>query len=337
MASRKNRNLTLSKAIQGHLIHCRAADFSQNTILDYQNTFRQFIAYLGDESRLIGDITAAEVQAFMAHMAGEEIPVCQGVTSAYKTGRTKKRSPKTLRNYHTALAALWTWATANGFAREHILRDVQAPKVNQTPIQPLTSANIIDLLRACDDSRPWRTKPLTRNFRPTAERDKAIIALFVETAMRAEELIALRIKDITFNKTGGQALIRKGKGNKQRWVPFSRRCAKFLHDWLLIRAEYQENDPLFVNLKRNAGLPMTRQVVARQILRLGKKIGIHVTPHRLRTTAACMMVRNGMTAWELQRIMGHSDISTTMRYVKAALIDLDQAMANASPLDNLRL
>lgn len=207
----------------------------------------------------------------------------------------------------------------------------------QPPYHQRLSDNIIDLLRACEESEPWKNKPLTRHYRQTAARDRAIIGLLVETAIRAAELVKLRIRDVTFNQRGGQLMIHEGKGGKSRWVPFSRRCAKYLNDWLLTRDQYKDTDPLFINQRRNAGLPMTRQVVARNLKRIGKKVNVQVTPHRLRTTAACLMVRNGMSAWELQRIMGHSDITTTMRYVRAAKIDLDDAMANASPLDNLRL
>lgn len=333
---KRTRNITLNQAIRGHLVHCRSAAYSEHTLSDYQNTFRQLLEFLDGET-IINDIKPAQIESFMAFKAAEPFNACQGVVAEYDNGKTRNRSAKTLRNYHTALSSLWTWATENSYAGQHIIRQVQPPKVHQPPIQPLSAADVIALLRACDESKPWHNKPLTRNYRPSAERDKAIIAIFVETAIRADELVKLRIRDVTFNQHGGQLMVHEGKGGKSRWVPFSRRCAKYLHDWLLIRRQTGADDPLFVNLKRNFGLPMTRQVVARNIKRLGQKTGIHVTPHRLRTTAACMMVRNGMTGWELQRIMGHSDITTTMRYVRAARIDLDLAMANASPLDNLRL
>ena len=82
---------------------------------------------------------------------------------------------------------------------------------------------------------------------------------------------------------------------------------------------------------------MTRDVLTRHVKRLGKRAEVKCSPHLLRTTAACLMVQNGMGVLELQRIMGHSDVATTMRYVRAAQIDIREAMRTASPLDNLRL
>jgi len=331
------RNITLQRAIEGHIIHCRAADFSENTINDYLNTFRQLLAYLADDSLLIADITAAQLQQFMAFKATEKIAGCQGAAAAYSHGTYRTRSAKTLRNYHTALCSLWTYALQHNLVDTHVMRQVPAPQVHAQPIQPLSDSQIVDLLRACRYTHSWHNNPLARTRRPTAERDRAIVGLLVETAIRATELVQLRIDDARFNRSGGHLIVRLGKGEKMRYVPFSRRCSAYLHDWLLLRYDCRPRDPLFINLKRNEGLPMTRKVVARLLKRLGNKIEVHVTPHKLRTTAACLMVRNGMTAWELQRIMGHNDINTTMRYVRAARIDLDAAMADASPLQNLRL
>lgn len=61
-----------------------------------------------------------------------------------------------------------------------------------------------------------------------------------------------------------------------------------------------------------------------------------VTPHLLRTTAACHLAER-LNAWQLRAVMGHERIETTMRYVEAAHLNLDEAMRQASPVDNLRL
>lgn len=82
---------------------------------------------------------------------------------------------------------------------------------------------------------------------------------------------------------------------------------------------------------------MTRGGVLQLIKKLGRKINIDVSPHDLRRTAATLMVKNGMNAFDVQRILGHSNIKTTQRYVAAAQINLEEAMKRYSPLDSLRL
>lgn len=336
--ARLRRRITLEQAVRGHRLWCASADFSQHTIDEYQNTFRYFLDFL-DPLMLMDEVRVEDIEGFMREMKQRPVGF-SGVAAQYATqGREKlrPRSPKTLANYRTGLASLWTWAVNHGYAAEHVVRQTRPPRVPKEPILPLTPDQVVALLRACDASRAWHNKPKVRNFRQTCERDRAMVALFVDAALRVSELADLRLGEVAFEGGGGMVTVRQGKGRKKRYVPFRRRCASFLHAWLMVREDGPPDDYLFVNVCRNKGLPMTRQSIGRLIRRLGQKAGLTVTPHRLRTTAACLMVQNGVTAWELQRIMGHSDVKTTMKYVRAAQVDLRQAMKTASPLDNLRL
>lgn len=340
--AKKIHKITIQQAIDGHLQYCQAQTFSPNTIADYQNTFRLFLAHLNDPTIPIHQITIHHIETFLQQMSNEHITPNHGVTAnATTTAPAKRRKPKTILNYHIALSSLWTYAVKRQFAREHVVSAIPAPRVPETPIEPLTAANIAALFHACGESRPWRNKPLTTNYRTTAVRDKAILAIFTDTALRCQELCDLTIGNISLHKRGGEVVVEEGKGRKRRTVPFGGQCATFVHDWVVIRGETDPNQPFFVNqLGRSKGQPMTRDVVGRLIKRLGKKAGIdntNVGPHLLRTTAACMMAANGITAIELQRIMGHESVETTMRYIRAAQIDMAEAMRRASPLNNLRL
>ncbi len=337
----KVNQITIERAIDGHRRWCVAAGYSKNTLLDYQNTMNFFTTWLQAEGKAgcqLDAISPDDVEAFMIHMKTQPITRCVGITAQHapEDEEQRPRAAKTLRNYHIGLASLWSWAMEKGFARRHVVRQVKPPRVHQEPIQPLTVDQVAGLFRACATSLPWHNKPLTTHQRPTAERDRALLALLVETGIRANELINLRLADVVFHQQGGEVTIHMGKGGKRRHVPFQRRAANYLNEWLLIRPEFRQ-DWLFCNLTRNPGHQMTRDVLTRHVKRLGKRAGVRVSPHLLRTTAACLMVKNGMDVLELQRIMGHSDVATTMRYVRAAQVDLREAMRSASPLDNLRL
>lgn len=319
----------LSDAIKGRLLFLE----NENTRSDYGNTYKHFLQHVGDQP--VADITATDVAAFMAAMRDGAVSPVRGV--AIGSSKPRRRRPKTLLNMHIALSSLWTWMLEQGHVTRHIVHQVPKPRHNPEPIQPLTVNQVIDLIRACDRSYPWRDKPLTATKRVTAIRDRALIALIVETALRVEEVCSLKFKHVEISAQGGELLVDLGKGKKSRIVPFQRRCAGMLHAYIISRSPIYEEDYLFVSTGRNEGLPMTRNGVRQMISKLGKKVGIRVNPQRLRVTAACLMVQNGMTAWELQRVMGHADVSTTMRYVRAAQIDLKKAMRQASPIERLRL
>jgi site-specific recombinase XerD len=332
--TRPKPDVSLSAAIKGFLRHVKSA-YSKHTYKDYRLTLHRFEAFHGD--CLIRQVDVDDVTDFMTHM--RETPIAPaGVTAeTYQPKNPRYRKPKTLCNIHTGLSALWTWCLKRGYVEEHVVRDVPRPRVNPEPIRPLEPADVVALLRACNESAPWHNKPLSSNYRPTAERDKALIGLMVETAIRVSELCNLRRRDVTMLKSGGRVYVSLGKGNKSREIPFSRRCRNMLNDYLITRPGIKPDDWLFVNIGRNAGQQMRRNAVRQLISRLGERCGVNTSPQHLRITAACLMVTNGMTAWELKRIMGHSNLSTTMRYVRAANVDLDGAMRQASPLNNLRL
>lgn len=333
--ARTKSAITLSAAIQGHLRHV-ASIYSPATLADYTSTHGRFLEHCGDKP--LNQITSSCVEEFLIHMRTTPIAPA-GVTAAtHQPAQPRYRRPKTIANLHIGLSALWTWAVERGYAKTHIVQAVPRPKTYHEPVIPLTDAEIVALIRACTESRPYRTNPFTRNYRPSAERDKALVAVLVETAVRVSELCALRYRDLTFARGGGRLYIDLGKGGKSRVAPFSRRCAGMLNDYLLTRPDIEAADPLFTNVMRNAGLPLTRGSVQQLLSRLGRKAGVDgVTPQRLRITAACLMVSNGISAWQLKEIMGHADVKTTLRYVRAASIDLDAAMKRASPMDNLRL
>lgn len=327
---KKPQKITLKTAIDGHLLHVQSA-FSPCTYADYEYTHRQFTAFV-DPQTPFSDITVENLQQFMIHITNAPM----GVNPMTKKVRAGKRSPKTLANIHIGLSALWSWAVGNGYADENIMHRVAKVKITAEPIRPLTATQLIALLNACDETSPWKGKPDTTTARYTANRDKAIVALLAECGLRVSELCNLKRKDVQLDKTGGKVYVQLGKGNKSREVYFSRRCAKLLHTWMISRAMDDES-PFFIGLLRLEKQAITVSGVQQLIKRLGRKIGIHVTPHVLRHTAATLMAKNGATALQLQRTLGHSTINMSMKYVELSQLDMANAVKHFSPLDNMKL
>jgi integrase/recombinase XerD len=154
-----------------------------------------------------------------------------------------------------------------------------------------------------------------KNFKGIlGKRDQAIMELLYATGMRVTELISLKRNDI---KLEHRLLKCTGKGNKERWVPFTDRA----HDILVYYIKYIRNrlikkrdtNLLFLN---NHGNPITRQGVFYLIQNYAKKSGIKkkVTPHTFRHTLATHLIENGADLRSIQELLGHSDISTTQVY-----------------------
>ena len=335
MATSKRMQLSLSETIPMFLKFCET-HFSPNTCAGYTLILDQFLEFHHDAP--LNSIQAEDIEKFLHHMKHTPYKISRGVAAI--DSRTRPRKPKTLANMHIGLSSFWRWASQRGYVPKDIMNAVPAIKVHQEPVDPLADTELANLIRATARSREYHSKATITNMRLAAERDKAIIGLLSETAIRVSEACSLKMKHLTFepgSSGGGMLMVELGKGNKSRIVPFSRRCASWLKEYVSLRPAALPEDWLFVGVGRYRGQQLTRSGVLGMIKGLGERIGVHVTPHRLRTTAACMMLQNGMGIYDLQRIMGHSDIKTTKRYVAAARVDLAAAMKKASPLDNIRL
>ena len=140
-------------------------------------------------------------------------------------------------------------------------------------------------------------------------RDLAMIDLLASTGMRVGEMVLLNRDDIDFNERECVVL---GKGNKERIVYFDARTKIHLKNYLDIRKD--TNPALFVTLRS----PHERLKIGGVEVRLremGKRLGINkVHPHKFRRTLATMAIDKGMPIEQLQRLLGHQRIDTTLQY-----------------------
>lgn len=341
MRRKARPDIDLKQAVDGHLRHVRAT-WSVNTLNDYTHTHALLLGFFGDEPPSFRAIYEEDIEAFLTAMRETPINRQRGA-AAVEAPRQSFRKPKTLQNIHTALSSLWAWGVDRGYVEENIISRVARPKVQEEPVVPLSNGDLLRLFGACLETAPYRNKPLrVTNYRPTADRDRVVIALLTECMLRVSELSELRRRDVTIGRGGnGVVWVELGKGGKSRSVPFGRECARILDDYLTAAPKMAPDDLFIQDLStrargQNKGKGLERKAILQLVRRIGRRAGVDVHPHLLRTTGACMAIRNGISPRVLQVLMGHSNIATTMRYVRAAELDLEQAMANASPLDNLR-
>ena len=184
----------------------------------------------------------------------------------------------------------------DGFSAENIVRKIKAPKPEQKEVVPLTEQEIKAIMSALNRSKVYvRQGTSVDHALGSFERNRAIILLMLDTGLRASELCDLKIEDV--DNRNNRIFVRKGKGAKERALPFSPRTGQMLWRYLAGRQETQPGDPLFTS-KLNRS--MTRTKLAEMFAGIGRRAGVpNFHPHRLRHTFAIQYLRNGGNAYTL--------------------------------------
>jgi integrase/recombinase XerD len=322
--------LKLSQAVEGLLFYKTATGKSPCTIADYRTGFQKLLLYF-DTDPLIASITHDQLVAFFAWLQDDYISEPDGVAPRGQI----HLSPKSIKNIHTALSALWTWAVNEGYVEKNIVHTIAPPRVVAPVIETFTQDEIKALLKACDKGRTWKTRDTTSE-RPTADRDRAIVMTLLDSGVRASELCTMKISDV--NLAAGSIKV-IGKGSKERIVLVGRRTSQTLWRYLTPRLETARNgDTVFVVSWPIDPHPMDQFVLDTLLKRIGERAGVSkVYPHKFRHTFAINYLRNGGDLFTLQELLGHAHLEMVKRYARIAQIDCANAHRQASPVDNWRL
>ena len=303
--------MRLDYTIEGYWL-ARRRDLSPHTVDDYERTFSRLMDALGPDREFEG-ITATDIHGFLnqyAHLAG-----------------------KTQSNIWTALSALWTWAEMELGVPHAIRGRVRRPSYRRAMVDPYTAEETLALLDACERAAAWSTDTgrQVRSKRPSAQRDRAIMLVLLDSGVRVSELCNLRMVD--YNQNRGTLAIEHGKGDKERTVFLGTVAQRAIWKYLGERESVAEHDPLFVN---GAGRALNRHTVQKMIARAGERAGVSgASPHRFRHTFAISYLRNGGNVLELQKLLGHENLSTVRIYADLAETDLAGGHRRASPADRL--
>ena len=158
-------------------------------------------------------------------------------------------------------------------------------------------------------------------------RDKVIIQLLYSTGIRVGECVALKRQDL--NPERMVIRIVKGKGQKDRYVPLS---PMMLQQLELYYKEYNPGDYIFQGRKKEE--PISRATVNRLIRNASFVLDTKetITPHTFRHSFATMLTEEGENLYKIQKILGHKNILSTTRYIKAAKTELKSCV---NPLDKV--
>ena len=201
-------------------------------------------------------------------------------------------SKVTIDNIRRIMSSFFSWLEDEDYIVKSPVRRIHRVKTAQITKEILSDEELEALRDACD-----------------SKRDLAVVDLLASTGMRIGELVRLNRKDINLHER--ECLV-TGKGNKQRPVYFDARAKLHLSEYLAGRSD--SNPALFVALDSSA----RRVTVGGMELRLrnlGQATGIHrVHPHKFRRTLATHAIDKGMPIEQVQKLLGHAKIDTTMHY-----------------------
>ncbi len=205
----------------------------------------------------------------------------------------KNNSSKvTIDNIRRILSSFFSWLEDEDYILKSPVRRIHKVKTG-TNIKETYSDEALELMRD----------------KCTELRDLAMIDMLASTGMRVGEMVLLNRNDIDFNE---RECIVFGKGNKERVVYFDARTKLHLQNYLESRMD--NNPALFVSLKA----PYDRLKIGGIEVRLrefGKQLGLkRVHPHKFRRTLATMAIDKGMPIEQLQQLLGHRKIDTTLQY-----------------------
>ena len=304
---------------------------SQRTIAEYYLDLRMFLSFiklmrhdmpintrLDDipikdvDIAFIGSITTSEIFDFLSYLANDRNPNPDSPTPDYgisATARARKLS---------AIKSFYKYLTVRTKQlQENPVADLEYPKLRKSLPKYLTLEQSAALLQAVSG--------------PNEKRDYAILMLFLNCGIRRSELVGLNLSDVYEDR------IRViGKGNKERFVYFGSACRKAIDAYLPERNKriLSDNRALFGSRDNNRiSVTAVHRLVKKALLQAGLD-STQFSAHKLRHTAATMMLSGGVDVKTVQEVLGHENLNTTQIYTHIENTELKIA-AEANPLSKL--
>ncbi len=252
---------------------------------------------------LVKQITLTDIYAFMSFLSGD-----RGLNAA-----SRARKVATIRSFYKYLTNKAKLLEINP------VQDLDSPRLKKTLPKYLNLNESIELLEAVDG----------KNY----SRDYCILTLFLNCGLRISELVGLNVTDVR-----GDQLRVLGKGNKERILYLNEACQQALQDWMTDRnmLTLLDQNALFVTPQRRKRISRdaVHKLVKKHLLAAGLD-STQYSSHKLRHTAATLMLQSGVDVRTLQEVLGHDHLNTTQIYTHVDNEALRIA-AKANPLGRVK-
>lgn len=274
--------------------------FSENTIQKEEISNNEYLKMFIDAKRIEGCSmrTLSYYQVTVEHLLSQITCPIRKITTdqirCYLANYQKRNncSKVTVDNIRRNISSFFSWLEEEDYILKSPMRRIHKIKTKQA-VKEIISDEIIERLR--DNCKCLR--------------DLAMIDLLYSTGIRVGELVGLNISDINFEE---RECVVYGKGDKERRVYFDAKAKLHLQNYIESRVD--NNPALFVTLDAPYDRIKISGVEIR-IRELGRKLDIEkIHPHKFRRTMATRAIDKGMPIEQVQKILGHSQIDTTMKY-----------------------
>jgi len=280
----------LGAQIELFLAELKRANASPHTLRNYASDLGQFLDYFTiQEKVMVEEIDLLAIREWLGHLYAERLTAVS------------------MRRKLAALRSLFKFMLREGVIATNVARLVRTPKAPKSLPVVMTAEQtntLVDGVAADKLERPYPA------------RDLAIFELLYGCGLRVSELVGLNLEDFDF----GDRWIRvRGKGRKERQVPFGAKAANALDRYLATRSSADR--AVFLN---HRGVRLTDRG-ARGIVKFYARMitgdsSIH--PHSLRHAYATHLLSDGADLRAIQELLGHSQLSTTQKYTQVSLTDL---------------
>lgn len=238
---------------------------------------------------------------FTVNKKAEDITANDIRVYLYNVQESRGLSNRTLDSRRTAIHAFFEWAANEGYIGKNPCRVIKNIKYERIEKQSLTDMELERIRQTCKTVR-----------------EKALVEFLYSTGARVTEVCGVKKADIDFYK--GEVVV-LGKGNKHRTTYLNARCKLLLKQYFAIRDD--ESEYLFVS-ERKPHKVLKKEAIERIVRIIGERAELDrpLTPHLFRHTLATLMLQRGTPITEVQKILGHVNINTTMIYAKVSNEDV---------------
>ena len=294
-------NTVVGKAVADFLHHLREKNASSHTIKAYTGDLTNFSAYAG--SRDWKQIDHIAIRGFLSQL--------------YEKGLSKTSVARSL----AAVRSLYRWLGQEGVVEQNPAKLVATPKLPKK----LPRVPTIEEMNSVLDGE----MPETAAF---PERDRLMLELLYGCGIRNSELTGINLHDI---RLSAEAILIRGKGKKERYVPFGDAVKNALSKYLPARqarlAETRKNSTALLINQRGGRL--TTRSVGRIIKKIAVAKGLSpdVHPHTLRHAFGTHMLEEGADLRAIQELLGHERLATTQRYTQLSMKHVLQVYDQTHP------